>query len=95
MTTPMVTLSHPDRKDLLVVSTAAARVHKRAGWVEASASEQIPAKAADRITWIGTDPERAELARTDEQSRTNPRQSVLDHIETVINPVTPDESQED
>lgn len=95
MTTPMITLSHPDRKDTITVSTAAARVHKRAGWVEAADSDQIPDGAKAVVAWIGQDPDKAAAALIAEQSRPKPRKSVLDHIETVTTPVTPDESQED
>lgn len=95
MTTPMVTLTHPNRKDTKTVSTAAARVHKRAGWVEAADADQIPSDAKALVTWIGDDTDRADAALVAEQSRPKPRKSVLAHIETVTTPVTPTESQED
>ena len=96
MPTPAVRLVHPDRPgDELIVSTAAARVHKRAGWVEAEDDAHIPSGAKARTAWIGTDPDRARAALADEQSRAKPRKSVLDHIETVTTPISDDESQED
>lgn len=56
MTTEMLTLVHPDRNDTITVSTAAARIRRKAGWITETEAEALPALAEL------TDEQRAELA---------------------------------
>lgn len=96
MTTETVTLVHPKRKDTKTVSTAAARIHRRAGWItqaEADQIESLPDNAKDLVDWIGDDVDKAATALLAEQARPKPRSTVLDHIEAVT--TNPDTSEED
>ncbi len=58
--------------------------------VDASTGD-MPAKAAELIAWIGTDPDRAARALTAEQALGNSaRSTVLDHIAKVTAEANPD-----
>lgn len=59
-----------------------------------STGDSIPEAAADRIAWIGTDPDRARQAATDEEERGDKaRTTVTDHIAKVL--AEANKSQED
>jgi hypothetical protein len=48
-------------------------------------AEQMPETAAERIRWIGQDPERAQAALDDEDRRgDDARSTVMDHAERVL-----------
>jgi len=48
--------------------------------------DELPTTAAELIDWIGDDIDRATQAQATEADRPDPRKTVLEHIESVLNP---------
>lgn len=96
----MATVSHPT-KGTHEVPDDQAQYLARHGWTIGDAPEPpaeppaepdaMPEPAADRIAWIGTDPDRANAAAADESERGDKaRKSVTDHIAKVLAEATPE-----
>lgn len=74
------------------VERATAPLHARIAELEAqvaelggNAGDDLPSTAAELIDWIGDDPDRATQAQAAEADRPDPRKTVLEHIESVLN----------
>lgn len=56
------------------------------------ADDAMPEKAGDRVTWIGTDRDRAQAALDDEGTRgDDARKTVTDHARSVLDNPTPND----
>lgn len=51
----------------------------------------LPTTAAELIDWVGSDPDRARQAQALEAARPDPRKTVIEHLESVLNPSPPKE----